>query len=194
MTDHPRACGEHSFEHLCRAVSLGSSPRLRGTPGACRPDDRHPGIIPALAGNTCVKSVWKHRRRDHPRACGEHARRGQQSGLDEGSSPRLRGTRVVVSANEIRCGIIPALAGNTGVSSNRPRHTRDHPRACGEHNCAPYHGGMGLGSSPRLRGTPSHERHFARHAGIIPALAGNTIFAWKDIPFAWDHPRACGEH
>ena len=29
--DHPRVCGEHDFETCCRAVNMGSSPRMRGT-------------------------------------------------------------------------------------------------------------------------------------------------------------------
>ena len=51
-----------------------------------------------------------------------------------------------------------------------------------------------MGSSPRLRGTPSHERHTARHAGIIPALAGNTARGFVATFPHRDHPRACGEH
>ena len=30
--------------------------------------------------------------------------------------------------------------------------------------------------------------------GIIPAYAGNTIFPFSSLLFAWDHPRVCGEH
>ena len=50
--DHPRACGEHVFERVLRAVWALSSPSLRGT----RSRRRSPPT----------------RARDHPRACGEH--------------------------------------------------------------------------------------------------------------------------
>ena len=50
--DHPRVCGEHETHPVTVAMTLGSSPRVRGTrrnkDGAA---NRH-GIIPACAGNT----------------------------------------------------------------------------------------------------------------------------------------------
>ena len=52
ISDHPRACGEHS--------------RKRWRPDRCR------RIIPAHAGNTPDLSPPGRRRPDHPRACGEH--------------------------------------------------------------------------------------------------------------------------
>ena len=111
--DHPRACGEHVDIVSQGDSNMGSSPRLRGTP-ARRPTMRaRPGIIPALAGNTIVSVARGNRTRDHPRACGEHARHWQQPPLDEGSSPRLRGTLHQIVFQRRRRGIIPALAGNT---------------------------------------------------------------------------------
>ena len=51
-----------------------------------------------------------------------------------------------------------------------------------------------LGSSPRLRGTPSGSGTRVQLTGIIPALAGNTeTDALLDLR-SGDHPRACGEH
>ncbi len=53
--DHPRVCGEHEPLLLPKLRTLGSSPRMRGTPhpvGSGRP---HPGIIPAYAGNTMAE-------------------------------------------------------------------------------------------------------------------------------------------
>ncbi len=70
--DHPRACGEHSMQETVGALSLGSSPRLRGTLVGVQPAVPHGGIIPALAGNTRSRQVRCRRTRDHPRACGEH--------------------------------------------------------------------------------------------------------------------------
>ena len=50
--DHPRACGEHTFERVLFMLPTGSSPRVRGTPlrGQCRHSIGR--IIPARAGNT----------------------------------------------------------------------------------------------------------------------------------------------
>ena len=90
--DHPRACGEHSYQCSKALCSLGSSPRLRGTHTLGSFDLTGVGIIPALAGNTLQSRRTRFSPRDHPRACGEH---GRGCGCDvavAGSSPRLRGT------------------------------------------------------------------------------------------------------
>ena len=50
--DHPRACGEHSSASAAWRISLGSSPRMRGTPCYRRRGSDRNGIIPAHAGNT----------------------------------------------------------------------------------------------------------------------------------------------
>ena len=50
--DHPRVCGEHSSSELMTIMSMGSSPRMRGTPHARRWTVRSCWIIPAYAGNT----------------------------------------------------------------------------------------------------------------------------------------------
>ena len=53
---------------------------------------------------------------------------------------------------------------------------------------------IGLGSSPRMRGT--HGQHFNQFhvLGIIPAYAGNTRSALAWHTSMRDHPRVCGEH
>ena len=114
-------------------MEKGSSPRLRGTPVPLRPRGLRWGIIPALAGNTMGSFGPFLVRRDHPRACGEHAVPHALLTLSEGSSPRLRGTRIYDGISTKPGGIIPALAGNTTAPSTNPNHPRDHPRACGEH-------------------------------------------------------------
>ena len=73
-------------------------------------------------------------------------------------------------------------------------HTRDHPRACGEHVISGLSFRSLLGSSPRLRGTPRAVHGYADKRGIIPALAGNTLLASAVYTPEGDHPRACGEH
>ena len=52
-------------------------------------------------------------------------------------------------------GIIPAYAGNTTHVGTPTPASKDHPRVCGEH--FGYHAvaRSGLGSSPRMRGTPT---------------------------------------
>ncbi len=59
ITVHPRGCGEHRAGGRKRRQSVGSSPRVRGTPrpNACTPiPDR---FIPAGAGNTLEFEGWQ---------------------------------------------------------------------------------------------------------------------------------------
>ena len=155
-------------------MSVGSSPRLRGTLNTKQDCTILTRIIPALAGNTAHslglrQDVW-----DHPRACGEHYVPSCMASYRSGSSPRLRGTRRSVTPSTWSPG--------------------DHPRACGEHSCTCNRFGQNMGSSPRLRGTRNCMDIVLVHVGIIPALAGNTGEAHAISRFAGDHPRACGEH
>ena len=172
--DHPRACGEHCDAVISAYMLSGSSPRMRGTPLEPHFIQNSRGIIPAHAGNTEESyrkgMVWW----DHPRACGEHRLEFFGKIEPEGSSPRMRGTRVPYPTSFAMAGIIPAHAGNTDNSSLRVFLFRDHPRACG--------------------GTLSQMRCEDRQLGIIPAHAGNTGRRTDMLRSAWDHPRACGEH
>ena len=86
--------------------------------------------------------------------CGEHD--GVQAILttDKGSSPHVRGARMV--------------AGRHSTPS------RDHPRMCGEHYI--LNGGQFIdeGSSPHVRGAQFSVKVCQSTSGIIPACAGST--------------------
>ena len=131
--DHPRVCGEHCWVSEYQMVQWGSSPRMRGT--RQRRDDHRllPGIIPAYAGNTCVRFAPSSASGDHPRVCGEHPTNIQTNDTPTGSSPRMRGTHLYCLCDGIHHGIIPAYAGNTSVEWISHDRTGDHPRVCGEH-------------------------------------------------------------
>ena len=110
----------------------------------------------------------------HPRACGEHVNCAQSLSSDNGSSPRLRGTRGVGKRREFPSRFIPAPAGNTPS-----RKLTTAPR---------------FGSSPRLRGTRVHRVVDVARLRFIPAPAGNTVVDKVRTSPATVHPRACGEH
>ena len=139
-----------------------------------------------------------------------------RSGLPRyaGSSPRVRGTRALLTHDLPLSGIIPACAGNTGgsgwcsrrrwdhprvcgntlLSTARLRPKRDHPRVCGEHPFSSIVHNPPGGSSPRVRGTQIKLEETIWSAGIIPACAGNTAhMICLELPTR-DHPRVCGEH
>ena len=115
--DHPRMCGEHSFNIQQVAGEQGSSPHVRGAPGRRRSEPPGQGIIPACAGSTFDMIEILRQIGDHPRMCGEHVRRQ--------------------SVRQLLTGIIPACAGSTQTHRLHDQPRRDHPRMCGEHDVRP---------------------------------------------------------
>ena len=136
--DHPRACGAHDAFFNDEAVTLGSSPRMRGSPAIDVESPPLKGIIPAHAGLT-VSDVFA-------------------AVAEVGSSPRMRGSQLPVPFNEHERGIIPAHAGLTNELYTHTLDDGDHPRACGAHFDVVSAETARLGSSPRMRGshTPCH--------------------------------------
>ena len=155
---------------------MGSSPRMRGSPGAGFDSIRAVGIIPAHAGLTPGAICYACAPWDHPRACGAHLMSNKQKKVVKGSSPRMRGSLTVVVAAAYDEGIIPAHAGLTAARSGRPARLRDHPRACGAHSMAEKSARLSWGSSPRMRGSPYGGSVVTPEGGIIPAHAGLTQY------------------
>ena len=106
----------------------------------------------------------------------------------------MRGAPIFIGLRDTPRGIIPALAGSTGRGLTIPTSSRDHPRACGEHVGEAERLPVGEGSSPRLRGAQKQGQGGHGRVGIIPALAGSTMYALNLQVWDGDHPRACGEH
>ncbi len=193
----------------------GSSPRMRGTPMSvnsrrCNMPD-HPRacgeletmmwkfinskrIIPAHAGNSRRGRLAWRVRTDHPRACGELADRFNRIELWIGSSPRMRGTRIVIPAANEWLRIIPAHAGNSKSDRQAGRPESDHPRACGELDNRSGEFSTWDLDHPRacgeLRYTVDVDEDILR---IIPAHAGNSSTVPYGLAAKSDHPRACGE-
>ena len=148
---------------------------MRGTHTAPLVIPNGPGIIPAYAGNTRMRTAIRPRAWDHPRVCGEHGWPKLIHGVNVGSSPRMRGTPARLRRSAIRKGIIPAYAGNTAMRRPPTCAPRDHPRVCGEHLDIMPGDRIQAGSSPRMRGTPPYSTVAINGDGIIPAYAGNTV-------------------
>ena len=70
---HPRVCGGHSAVVGRIASTLGSSPRVRGTPRKKRSRPPIPRFIPACAGDTLGNQAGRAMRSVHPRVCGGHS-------------------------------------------------------------------------------------------------------------------------
>ena len=192
--DHPRVCGEHIPMERWFVVRMGSSPRMRGARKRPAQQQLAGGIIPAYAGSTRRARARRGPWRDHPRVCGEHTIAFSWNGEKLGSSPRMRGARVLAKRPRSSGRIIPAYAGSTSACVTRTRASRDHPRVCGEHPLRWHTPTSMQGSSPRMRGALTASSTARASCGIIPAYAGSTPrrppsrCSWRD------HPRVCGEH
>ena len=152
MSAHPRACGENPSNASPRSFECGSSPRMRGKLLAVPLVEIIHRLIPAHAGKTAtffVSMLWYGA---HPRACGENFQVALCETREAGSSPRMRGKRIITALVPILTRLIPAHAGKTGCCRDRrPRHGA-HPRACGENACSGRLRVRPPGSSPRMRG------------------------------------------
>ena len=173
---HPRAGGEHSTPTDEPSSTRGSSPRGRGTP--LGDDLVQVGIrfIPARAGNTPSRPARRPAFSVHPRAGGEHPRRGIAKLGVTGSSPRGRGTLDQKTLHGYLLRFIPARAGNTNVKPPAQGVYTVHPRAGGEHHLIRVSSAPSDGSSPRGRGTLKPVAPSSKERRFIPARAGNTLF------------------
>ena len=112
----------------------------------------------------------------------------------KGSSPRMRGARILRIVQMQMNGIIPADAGSTRRHRKEMNFAADHPRGCGEHASLSQGSAPLAGSSPRMRGAPVSVGPRGYHTRIIPADAGSTVQKAVEIILIVDHPRGCGEH
>ena len=171
---HPRVCGEHSGTKAPLDSSVGSSPRVRGTPRPRRAEPDRDRFIPACAGNTRRRPPPRRAATVHPRVCGEHVLEIAPEFLQNGSSPRVRGTRRRFDGRRPRPRFIPACAGNTPNAHVWVPASPVHPRVCGEHVRPERRRRVRRGSSPRVRGTRADRQWYHQPRRFIPACAGNT--------------------
>ena len=131
---------------------------------------------------------------DHPRSRGEYSIHTPPAKSYSGSSPLSRGILNHRGIRWYRCGIIPALAGNTTDPQPPCAPTSDHPRSRGEYSGTGPAGRIAGGSSPLSRGIHRRRGVCVRIGRIIPALAGNTTTRSRPGVVDEDHPRSRGEY
>ena len=171
---HPRMRGEHERIAASDLDRTGSSPHARGAPGE-RADGVPPGgLIPACAGSTTRSACRTSRTWAHPRMRGEHEGDGDTLAKGDGSSPHARGAPSSGSRSRRSAGLIPACAGSTAVSFQRPDETRAHPRMRGEHFPGRPVTQISPGSSPHARGALVLMLAAQSTRRLIPACAGST--------------------
>ncbi len=190
---HPRVCGERRKVMVRLSLSIGSSPRVRGTLGVDPIHSLCGRFIPACAGNAFQENGWFLVGTVHPRVCGERSSSLTSLDLLIGSSPRVRGTLLCLAARGGGIRFIPACAGNARYGAAVEKDETVHPRVCGERlRC--FHPLLSLfGSSPRVRGTPARSSKDSVSRRFIPACAGNAKSQFSRVIPSTVHPRVCGE-
>ena len=110
-----------------------------------------------------------------------------------GSPPRVRGTGVTATSNDLLRRITPACAGNRVVRLDAFLDAGDHPRVCGEQRKNRILRYWLPGSPPRVRGTVDGFACSIASVRITPACAGNSCCCIHSFFSKQDHPRVCGE-
>ncbi len=172
-TGHPRGCGERSDRARVGVEELR--------------------VIPAGAGNAAAQNSRLRAVSGHPRGCGERFENGFADPTDDGSSPRVRGTRISRTTTRSPRRVIPAGAGNASEGQAMRRNGSGHPRGCGERRSGDHPPRGAGGSSPRVRGTPRPPPACRRLPRVIPAGAGNAGPVVLGSKKTAGHPRGCGE-
>ena len=171
---HPRVCGENIDCAYYPHGETGSSPRVRGKLGGQARVDVGLRLIPACAGKTPTPTSRAAIGRAHPRVCGENVLLHPRCAGLRGSSPRVRGKRLVQLGGGAGERLIPACAGKTFPWDSSVSQPWAHPRVCGENPQIGPASSAIEGSSPRVRGKPPGGRRGRPRPWLIPACAGKT--------------------
>ena len=147
---------------------------MRGKPGQTRRHGRPAGNIPAYAGKTRSLRLQSSTSEEHPRVCGENSADTALLHSPPGTSPRMRGKRLLNRPLPAPQGNIPAYAGKTTSEFTVVKSEEEHPRVCGENSPGQWIKKTMSGTSPRMRGKRiESEKRFSRDRNI-PAYAGKT--------------------
>ena len=158
------------------------------------PEPRGSRNIPAYAGKTFRCLIGVTSTAEHPRVCGENPQwMGAEYGTG-GTSPRMRGKRILPHGGVAVNRNIPAYAGKTLAFELRRAFSQEHPRVCGENLRKRVGIGRCPGTSPRMRGKPATSHTHTKSDRNIPAYAGKTLAGIRSRSTAAEHPRVCGEN
>ena len=97
-----------------------------------------PRNIPAYAGKTHPRYKGLSMAKEHPRVCGENGVATPSTGIQIGTSPRMRGKPGFLSAIAANPRNIPAYAGKTNIEATAGERVAEHPRVCGENSSSRF--------------------------------------------------------
>ena len=159
MRAYPRSRGG-TFCHGLRLLrQAGLSPLARGNPGKNPVPVRHPGPIPARAGEPASALQVIFSAGAYPRSRGGTAAALGLRPWDEGLSPLARGNPCGLRQQAQQAGPIPARAGEPAQIDAYNVAVRAYPRSRGGTSDSPYGPECRAGLSPLARGNLSHLTH-----------------------------------
>ena len=172
--EHPRVCGENTWEREEDHRETGTSPRMRGKLDLAEVSPAVQRNIPAYAGKTEAVDSAKCGQGEHPRVCGENDQVEELLQSGQGTSPRMRGKRRHTTCDFATWRNIPAYAGKTAIVALVYAVAQEHPRVCGENQGRRAGTLEELGTSPRMRGKLELLKLHDDLSWNIPAYAGKT--------------------
>ncbi len=186
--------GTHHCSVKASAFCAVHSPRMWGTLLHTLYASARNRFIPTHVGNTAAAPIPCRPSTVHPHACGEHPDRQTAVGEQNGSSPRMWGTRSHGFLVSEYLRFIPTHVGNTGDGGSSTKPPTVHPHACGEHIMVRTKSSSEAGSSPRMWGTHFPLIGCGDLVRFIPTHVGNTRRPTSSCADTPVHPHACGEH
>ena len=191
---HPRSRGENDRAVTPSMRRLGSSPLTRGKRRIRAAPTHTRRLIPAHAGKTHHRGASGRARQAHPRSRGENRSRPLSTCTGIGSSPLTRGKRGVAGGEESDLRLIPAHAGKTRPTPLGRGNHPAHPRSRGENPRTVRLLAHRRGSSPLTRGKLIRMARIWGPCRLIPAHAGKTTYAKRQLAQVEAHPRSRGEN
>ncbi len=173
-------------------AASGLSPRVRGSRNRAWSPPAETGPIPAGAGEPPYWRSSDARQRAYPRGCGGAADRRVIGAVNDGLSPRVRGSRGRDRAKPGDARPIPAGAGEPDAPVVTSITPTAYPRGCGGAQPAIMAPMVLGGLSPRVRGSPNECSFRAKVTRPIPAGAGEPRSAMSTRARSRAYPRGCG--
>ena len=150
-------------------------------------------IIPTRVGTRTLNGKFKSCAWDHPHACGDKAINSVDGEVKLGSSPRVWGQDIAMTAAKINSRIIPTRVGTSVGARLKNRLGQDHPHACGDKYRQTYPPAAYKGSSPRVWGQVIYNNYLRTPNRIIPTRVGTSLSHLLYLLCSQDHPHACGD-
>ncbi len=164
--------GAERGKQVCAHVA-GLSPRTRGSQLGVNLGAVLQGPIPADAGEPRSRPTPRARLRAYPRGRGGAASSASRPAAITGLSPRTRGSRLSPPIPPLCLGPIPADAGEPVICSHVCRSFRAYPRGRGGAPSADSAGRIGVGLSPRTRGSRRNSAILHAPEGLSPRTRGS---------------------